>query len=170
MFGLNTTLIKWIVIIALIVLILANLELYINKRNADIELSLKKKFHVIPPIVSGCKHDVIIYNPNSIKKKEVLKQTNEKDLVIKKYVDEHLASKLTVPIVGLKDKLKGIAHSSTPINDLYSAFGKAGEVVGTSDPLSYNSMSGYKMLLHPDDKETFAFIAYDKIYLFNKNK
>ena len=169
MFSINLDFLKIVVVIALVVLILANLEFYINKRKAITNTRLKKRYQVIPPLISGFKHDVIIYNPGEIRKKDVLKETDAKNNIIKKSVDEHLASKLTTPLKNLKSNLKGISHSPTPLNDIYSSFGKVGEVVGVNDPLSYNGGSGYKMLLHPEDREAYAFIAYNQLYLFKKS-
>lgn len=154
-----------LVIIVIIIILLANLELYINKRSCVVSVSLSKDSSVLLPEYTGFMDPVYIYNSKKVKKRDLNYQLgyNERKYITKK-IQEHVASKISNPLKELGTLLKKIPKSKTPINTIYSTFGKSGEIISKADPLSYNPFSEYKMLTSVRDGAD-AFIADNKLYI-----
>ena len=158
-----------VITIVITIIILANLELYMNKRNCIFSVSLSKDSSVFLPEYTGFMDPVYVYNSKKIKKRDLNYQVGYNEgKYIKKNIQEHVASKISNPLKELGSLLKKIPKSKTPINTLYSTFGKSGEIINTADPLSYNPLSGYKMLTSIRDGAD-AFIANDKLYVIKNN-
>ena len=166
MASINIKFIFVLVIIVIVIIALANLELYINKHNCMASVSLSKDSSVLLPEYTGFMDPVYVYNSKKVKRRDLDYQLGYNEgKYIKKHIQEHVASKISNPLKELGILLKKIPKSKTPINTLYSTFGKGGEIISTADPLSYNPLSGYKMLTSIRDGAD-AFIAYDKLYIF----
>lgn len=165
----NIKFIFLLVVIVIIIIGLANLELYVNKYNCMASVSLSKDSSVLLPEYTGFMDPIYVYNSKKVKRRDLDYQLgyNEKNY-IKKQIQEHVASKISSPLKELGALLKKIPKSKTPINTLYSTFGKSGEIISSADPLSYNPLSGYKMLTSIRDGAD-AFIANDKLYIFKSN-
>lgn len=149
----------------LIIMLLANLELYFNKRNCALSVSLSKDSSVLLPEHTGFMDPIYIYNSKKIKRRDLDYQLgyNERQYV-KKRVQEHVASKISNPLNELGILLKKIYKTKTPINTLYSTLGKSGEILNTVDPLSYNPLSEYRMLTSVRDNVD-AFMADNKLFI-----
>ena len=154
-----------LVIIVLIIIALSNLELYINKRNCVVSVSLSKDSSVLLPEYTGFMDPVYIYNSKKVKRRDLDYQLGYNEgKYTKKHIQEHVASKISNPLKELGTLLKKIPKSKTPINTIYSTFGKSGEIISTADPLSYNPLSEYNMLTSLRD-DADAFIADNKLYI-----
>ena len=166
--GLNIKFIVILTTIALVVILLANIELYFNKKHCVLSLTLSKNTNTLMPENTGFMDPIYIYNSKHIKRRDINYQPgyNERQYV-KKTLDEHVASKISHPFKDLTKLLASIPKSKTPINDLYSTVGKSGEIINTIDPLSYNPVSNYKMLTSTRDNAE-AFVSDNKVYIIKK--
>lgn len=151
--------------VIILVILLANVELYFNKRNSIYVVELSKDCVVLLPKNTGFMDPVYIYNPKKIKKRDLSFEIgyNERNY-IKKSIYEHIASKISKPLKELGNVLMSIPKSKTPLNTLYSTIGKSGEIMSTMTPTSYDPSSGYKMLTSIRDSAE-AFVAGNKLYV-----
>lgn len=163
--ALNTKFVSILIVMTLIVVILANIELYINKKRCAISLTLSKNSDILMPEKTGFADPIYIYNSKKMKRKELNYLPGyDENKYVKKKLDEHVASKISRPFKELTKTLASIPKSKTPINAIYSSMGKSGEIINTIDPLSYNSFSNYKMLTSIRDNAE-AFVSENKVYI-----
>ena len=160
----NKTFFLITIIVLVVVIVLSNIELLYNSRRCNIKLPLNKDFHILEPSITGLHHNIVIYK-NTCKDKNELKATYGGELTVKKSVEEHVGSKLVTPIMDLSGKLKNIPSSSTPINDVIGCIGKSSTILNDSDPRNFDGSTSYRMILHPDDTNVKAFIAYKMLYV-----
>ena len=167
--SINTKFILILIIVVVVIALLGNLELFINKRNCVVSVPISKDSNTLLPEYTGFKDPIYVYNSKKVKRKDLdYKLGYTEDKYIKKPIQEHIASKITHPLKELGAILKKVPKSKMPLNTLYSSFGKGGELINTADPLSYNSLSGYKMLTSTRDNAE-AFIAGNKLYITRPN-
>ena len=165
MVSINVKFIIILITIVLMVILLSRIELYINERKSMISVSVLKNSCVLLPSYTGLKDPVYIYNSNKVKKKDLRYEGGYvKSEYVKKDIHEHVASKIFTPLNDLGKLLKSIPKSKMPLNSIYLTLSKSGEIINTADPLSYNSLSGYRLLTSKRDNVE-AFIAHNKIYI-----
>lgn len=161
----NTRFILISLIIVLMVIILANVELYYNKSHCKYCTDIPKYSMVILPKYSGLNYPVYVYDKSKIKRRDIDYQLgyNSNDY-IKKRIPEHVASKIATPIKEITSNIKNISKTKTPINTLYSSLGKSDDVIGNANPLSYTDASNFRMLISKKDALTEAFFAGNKLF------
>ena len=85
--------------VAIIVLIIANIELAINKNKSIYSGELMKTFEMIPVRKTGLKDPIWIYNTKNTHARDIRFTTNHNyNKYIKSTIDEHLASKMNKPL------------------------------------------------------------------------
>ena len=154
------------IIVVLLVVILANVELYYNKSHCKYKVEMPKVSLVIMPQMSGLKHPLYIYDKSKIKKRDIDYQLGyNSNEYVKKRIPEHVASKIASPIMEITSNIKSIPNSKMPINTLYSSLGMSDTVIGNVNPLTYTDTSNYRMLIHNEDLRTEAFVAGRNLYI-----
>ena len=154
-----------LVVVALVVLVMANLELYLNKRRSFATIAANKYSNILLPKDTGLMDPVYVYNSKKIKRRDLNYQVGYSTrMYSKRTIHEHIASRVMRPIKEFFYILKSIPKSYSPINTLYTSFGKSGEVLNNADPLTFNPLSDYKILSSKRDNVE-AFFSDGKIYL-----
>lgn len=165
---LNIKFISILLVIAVVVIILANIELYVNKKHCALSLTLSKNSNTLLPENTGFEDPIYIYNSKHVKRKDLIYQPGYvEEEYVKKVLNEHVASKISHPFKDLTKMVSSMPKSRTPINDLYTTLSKGGEIINTVDPLSFDPASNYKMLTSKRDNAE-AFISGDKLYIVKK--
>lgn len=157
----------WLILafVITIVIILAIIELEINKRRAIISFALLKDYDVIMPDISGCYDPIYIYNAKRMKRREVkLMSMYSQNDYEKKKIETHVASRITNELRKWWRIIKGIPSSNMPINTIYSAIGKSGNFISSMDPLYYNPYSNFRILTSKRD-DVEAFVSGGKIHI-----
>lgn len=151
--------------VVLIVIILANIELYYNESHCRYKTIIPKKLVIISSKELGITHPVYVYNKTKIKRTDITYQLGfDESKYVKKKIPEHVASKIFSPIRDIGVGIKTIPKTRMPINTLYSSLGKSDEVIGNVNPLTYVDTSDYRMLIHKNDEGIEAFFASDMLY------
>lgn len=154
-----------VVILTLIVLILAELELYSHKRSSEVVVTTtdipENGVMSIAAKDSGLKHDVYIYDASKVKTKDIRQQLKIPTYV-KSTISEHIAGKLNK--TGKKLWTKVVKdHNPMPINRIYNAVNETGRAVAKVVP--DGSLTGQlRMLTHPSSQLS-GFIDGGRIYL-----
>jgi hypothetical protein len=160
----NKTFLLTVLVVFVIVVLLANIELWYNNRKCTLKIPVNKDFHILTPEQTGLSHNVVVYK-NSYKDKDALKMEYADGLNIKKHVEEHVGSKMVTPIRDIGKRMKEIPYSSTPLNDIVNCVSKTSTFIGDTDIRNFDGDTGYKMLLHEDDDRVKAYIAYGMLYM-----
>lgn len=151
--------------IVLLVIVLANIELYYNKNNCKYSTTIPKGCLVIMPKESGLKYPAYVYDKKKMKKRDLNYQLGyNADDYVKRKIPEHIASKISFPIREIINGIKKIPKTKTPINTLYSSLGKTNDLIGNIDPLAYTDLSNLRILIHKFDLKTEAFTAGGRLY------
>lgn len=162
---LNTKFILISTIVVLMVIILANVELYYNKIHCKYYVDMPKQSMVILPKHSGLNYPVYVYDKSKIKKRDLDYQLGfNSNNYIKKKIPEHVASKIATPILEITSGIKNLSKTKTPINSLYSFLGKSDDVIGNANPLTCIDTSNFRMLVNKNDALTEAFFAGGKLF------
>ena len=156
--------------ISVIVLIIANLEMYINKNKSIYSGQLMKRYEYITPAKSGLHDPVWIFNSKNIKAKDIeYPRGHNKSKYVKSHIDEHLASKLNRPLKELLQSLVKLPRSSMPLNTLYTTISKGEEAVFSVDPGSIVPIKSNYKILHSTRDNIEAFISNDQFYILLKD-
>lgn len=163
--NLHTLFILIILVLMVIVVLLANIELWYNKRKCKCKTNMPKISTVIMPNTSGMSKPIYVYNKDKIKKRDLDFQLgfNDNDY-IKKKIGEHVASKIAVPLRDIFGGILNVPKSKTPINTLYNSLGKSDEALLTANPLTFTDANKYRMLISKADAMNEAFIAGGVLY------
>lgn len=157
--------------VAFVVLIIANIELYVNKNNAVFEGELMKTYMMVPPNKTGLKDPVWVFNSKNVKGRDITYPAgHNKNNFVKMRIEEHLASKMNKPVSDLIEYIKKIPKSSMPLNNLYKTISKGEEAVLNVDPGSVGAVESDYKIIHSTNDNVEAFINGDKFYILNKNK
>lgn len=155
--------------VAFVVLIIANIELFINEKKAIYSNDLVKTVMMIPPRKTGLNDPIWIFNSKNIKSKDIQYPQGHNHSLYQKYkMDEHLASKMNRPIKEFFSYLANIPKSSMPINNLFKSVSKGEEAIFTVDPSTSDISTQYK-IIHSNRDKIESFISGDKFYIINKN-
>ncbi len=160
----NKTFLITVLCIFLVVVLIANIELWYNSKRCAVKVPVNKDFHIFEPEMTGLSHSVVIYK-NNCREKDTLKDEYRNELTMKKSVEEHVGSKLITPISDIGKRMKEIPSSSTPFNDIINCVSKTNGFISDSDIRNFDGETGYKMLVHPDDVHVKAYIAYGFLYV-----
>lgn len=154
-----------LMIISLIIFILAVIELMVNKHRCRYSIDIPKRYIVIMPRDSGLHEPVYIYDKSKVKKHDIDYKLGYRDSdYVKVKVPEHVVSKVLRPINTISNNLKELPNSKTPINDIYNSLGMSDSVINSANPLTYNDVSNYRMLIARKDSKCETFIANGKMY------
>ena len=156
--------------VSLVVLLIANVELHINKRKAIYEGELMKQYVYLPPRKTGLSDPIWVFNTKNVHTKDInFPPGFNKNKYLKIRIEEHIASKMNKPVLELLHSLQHLPKSSMPFNTLYKTISKGEEAVIKVDPISASpNESGYKVIHSKRDKiETF--ISGDHFYILSKN-
>ena len=157
----------WLILafVVVIVIILAIIELEINKSHSRLSFALLKDYDVIMPDISGCYDPIYIYNAKRMKRREIkLMPMYSPNDYEKKKIETHVASRITNELRKWWRIIKGIPSSNMPINMIYSAIGKSGNFISSMDPLYYNPYSNFRILTSKRDNVE-AFVSGGKIHI-----
>lgn len=155
-------------VISIIVIIVANIELFITKRKTIFSGPLTKNFVVIKPKYTGFSEPVWIFNSKNMKAKQIPHSNGFNKNEYDKYViEEHFASRLNRPLREFFDSLKSIPKSKMPMNTLFNAIYKGEVLASSADPAAVIKPSSYK-IIHSKQDNVEAFIAGDNFYLLQK--
>jgi len=155
--------------VALIVLLVANIEMYINKNNSIYSGQLMKRYVYIPPETSGLQDPIWIFNSKNIKAKDIQYPNGyNKRKYTKSVIDEHLASKLNKPLKELLQSLRHLPKSSMPLNTLYTTISKGEEAVYSVDPGTIAPIKSKYKIIHSIRDNIETFINNDRYYIVQK--
>ena len=153
-------------IIAVIVLVISNIELFINKNKSVYSNKLCKTFEIIPPEKTNLHDPIIIFNTKRTHARDLNLQDKYKNKAfIKQRMDEHIASKLNRPLVELVDILKRFSQTSMPINTLYQSISKGEETVMNADPGVSGSIIPEYKIVHSARDSIESFVSGEKFYI-----
>ena len=152
--------------VSVLVLIVANIELFINKYIAVHEGELVKGVKMISTEKTGLNDPIWIYNSKNVHMKDIrFPFKYHKSDFVKESIDEHLGSKINRPFFEVIGHMKNIFKSSMPINNLYKILSKGEEAIYIIDPGTGIEMTGYKLIHSKRDNNIEAFISGDKFYI-----
>ena len=154
--------------VAIVVVIIANIEMYINKKKAIYTTPLVKRYAVLTPNQTGLQDPIWIFNTKNIHAKDIRFPNGfNKNKFTKERVQEHLASKLNRPIGDLINYVRRLPKSSMPINTLYNTISKGEEAVFGVDPSSGTAESNYK-IIHSKRDNIETFISGEELFILTK--
>lgn len=154
--------------VAIIVVLIANIELYINKQKAIYSSSLVKRYEMLTPRKTGLQDPIWIFNTKNVHAKDIqFPHGFNKNKFTKSRIQEHLASKLNRPISDLFTYLKHLPKSTMPINTLYNTISKGEEAVFNVDPGSGTAETNYK-IIHSKRDNIETFISGDQYFILAK--
>lgn len=155
-------------LIVVLVFVLANIELYINKKSCILSIDLSKRYNIILPEYTGFSDPIYIYNTKNVKRNEIMYRPgyNEKNYV-KKKLSEHVASKISRPFRDIVKTVLLLPKSKTPINDLYEAVSRSSDMKNIIHPLC-SSFGDYRMITSKRD-DADGFVSDKKIYIIKGN-
>lgn len=153
-----------LIALAIIVIILSNVELSHSKRSSALSMELPKTSFTIDPNKFGTKYPITIYNTNLIKRRQLKLQTNADILYVKHEVPVHIASKITQPIKDMWSIVKTLPFTKMPINTLYSGLNKSDTLLTTINPLINPDKGKYRMLIAKEDVGKVEAFIDDKLY------
>lgn len=165
-----------IVCIVVVVVILAEIELFTIKSKTDIILPKvdNETLTEIKPKDSGLKHTIYVYDTNNISTDEVKNviQQRHKNINVSEYikepVTEHIADTLNNTTRNLWRKITRSSHK-TPINSLYNIVKDGGDAVTKLTPVNMPNNAKVRILHHKKDNIE-GFIADGKIHIYKKGK
>ena len=153
-------------IIALIVLVVSNIELFINKNKSVYSEKLCKTYITISPNKTGLRDPIVIFNTKRIHGRDLdLTSIYGTNNYIKRPMNEHIASKLNRPLVELIDILKHFKHTSMPINTLYQTISKGEETVMNADPSVSGSVEPTYKIVHSIRDNIEPFVSGERFYV-----
>lgn len=153
-----------LLIILIIVFILAHIELSVNKYFSYCAIPLDNSM-VLLPEDTGLHDPLYIYNCKKVKRNDLDYQLGyNQNVYTKKKIHEHLASKMSKPLLDALKTFRTIPKSKLPLHSFYSSLNKSSELINAVDPTSYNTSSNYNMLTSKRDNAE-AFIANDVVYI-----
>lgn len=155
-----------LIVLAIVVIILSNLELYKNKKSSPFSIELPKSSAKIDTSVFDTINPIYIYNSVNVKKHELKLHPVYSDFVYLKYdVPIHIGAKLTQPIKDMWAAVKSLPFTKLPINTLYTGLNKSDTLLTNINPLISPEKGKYRMLVSKDDAgKVEAFIDNDRIY------
>ena len=153
-------------VVAVVVLVLSNIELFINKNNAVYSNKLCKTYEIIPPEKTNLKDPVVIFNTKKLHSRDLkLSSIYDKNNYIKQQMSEHIASKLNRPLIELIDILKHFKHTSMPINTLYQTISKGEETVMNADPSVSGTIEPEYKIIHSARDTVESFVSGERFYI-----
>lgn len=156
-------LICFVIVLCLFVLLIANIEMLINEYSSVYDVEVPKKYIIVKNDLF--KKPVYIYNKDKVHKHDIhyLSGYNENEYT-KKYISEHVASKLNNPIKELFTSLADVPWSKTPINTLYKSLSKSDDIINNVNPLIDIPKNNIYMLISLEDNNKETFISNNRIY------
>ena len=152
--------------VSVLVLIVANVELFINKYISVYEGNLVKDVKMISAEKTGLNDPIWIYNSKRVHLKDIrFPFKYHKSDFVKEHIEEHLGSKINRPFLEVIENTKNIFKSSMPVNNLYKILSKGEEAIYTVDPGMGIETTNYKLIHSKRDNNIEAFISGNSFYI-----
>lgn len=161
---------KWLILISIVTIVvvaLANLELFLNKINASIKVKLPKGSDIIilKPSETGLDKNVYVFNTKNVNDKAV---NVIRGVSIEEYdtqtIHEHIASKVYNALSNIGKTVKHLPISYTPMNDIFRAMCYGSDLLNTVDPLCADNETEYRIMF-PKGSTVIAFIDDGYVYV-----
>ena len=155
-------------LISVLVFVIANIEMIINKNIAVYSGELTKNIQMISSNKTGLNDPIWIFNSKYVHMKDIqFPFKYHKSDFVKEPIEEHLASKINRPFFEFINHLKKSFKSTMPINNLYKTLSKGEEAIYVVDPGTGMNETKYKILHSKRDNNIETFISNDKIYILH---
>lgn len=163
--GLFTNVTFVLVLLAVLVLILSNVELRNCKSRARYSIPLPADFSIIQPETVSMRYPIYIFNASRIKRSDIKYLPSYDEKIYRLHnVPVHLATKIDQPILSMYRMFRKIPKSNLPLNTLYRGLSKGDTLVNNLNPLSGSMKHKYKILIANVDSKYLEAFADDKIY------
>lgn len=163
--GLSINFTYIIVILALLVIILSNLEMYKSKQSSLLALNLPKISTTIPENKFGTKYPIYIYNAAKLKRNQLTLLPTKSDIVyIKHEIPVHVAAKIMQPLKDMWGVVCKLPFTKLPINTLYTGLNKSDTLLTNINPLINPDKGKYRMLIAKEDVGKVETFIDDKLY------
>lgn len=154
-----------LVLLAVLVYLLANIELTICKHKSKLVIDIPSISTMIRPEQLNLKYPIYIINKSRTKPEDIkYPSTVNKDNYKKFEIPIHIATKLNRPIKSMIGSVMNIPYTNLPIHTIYSGLNKSDELLNSINPLNSSEPSKYRILIANDDKDKIEMIIDDKIY------
>lgn len=154
-------------ITTIIIVALANLELFINKTKSIVKISIPKNNDIVilNPNETGERKAIYVYNSKYVNDKNVnvLRGINVEEYDIQ-MIHEHIASKIYTALNNIYSTIKNVPFSSTPMNDMFRTICYGSDLINTVDPLVASNITNYR-IMKPKGSQITAFIDDGYIYI-----
>ena len=145
-----------VTLIAIITLLISNIELHHIKGKAIYSGPLPKTYDILTTRQTGLHEPVYIFNSKNIKFRELPKHPGFNiNHYIKTEITEHIASKLNSKLIAFKNAFMRVPKSTMPIHTLYDSISKGEQIVMAADPATFD-----------DNKLRIAYSKNDNIEFF----
>ncbi len=153
-------------VVLLIVLLVANIELYLVEDKAIFINKAPKTYYVLSAKDTGLTNPIYIYNKKNVKFRDIPKHPGfNSDNYQKTEINEHVASKFNTKLRDFGKLVLHLPTSSIPIQKLYNTISKGQEFMMLKDNVTIDE-SNVKIVYPKDDNIEF-FTVGDKIYVIN---
>lgn len=151
--------------LAVLVYILANIELILCKNKSKLVIDIPPTSTVIQPEQLNLKYPIYIINKSKVKPEDLkYPPTFNKDNYKKFEIPIHIATKLNQPIKSMIGSIMNMPYTKLPINTIYTGLNQSDVLLNSINPLNGADKSKYRIMISNDDKDKIEMIIDDKIY------
>lgn len=160
-----------IVSLVIIIVVLAEIELFSMKSKIDIVLpkTNRSKPIEVKPKDSGLQHPIYVYDASQISTKDLKELINNRQLsdYEKSPVTEHIAETINTTTKKLWQKITR-ENIKTPINSVYNIVKEGTEAFTNITPLQSPSSNNKIRILHHKDDKLEGFLSDGKVMIYKK--